>query len=265
MHSASLVCLSGAWYRREEERHRGCTVVSKNQLIVAAASLAASGAVSAQTTVIDFEGLPTDVALTDEFTGAGVVFAGGCFPDDQTFGGVLIVPSGDFWLHPGRLDCSATFVEPGSAAVAGTVEFVELSNAGLVSSAGYFAGASIEASNLAGDVIATVDVPQVGPSVGRPVSVVRIEVPGIHRIVIHNIEHDVFGGGALPFDLFTYGAVTVSCRADLDGDGTLTIFDFLAFQNLFDAGDPSADFDGDGSLTIFDFLAFQNAFDAGCP
>jgi hypothetical protein len=58
---------------------------------------------------------------------------------------------------------------------------------------------------------------------------------------------------------------TPACPADLDGDGELTIFDFLAFQNLFDAGDPIADFDGDGSLTIFDFLAFQNAFDAGCP
>ncbi|MFI4915810.1 MAG: GC-type dockerin domain-anchored protein [Phycisphaerales bacterium JB060] len=55
-----------------------------------------------------------------------------------------------------------------------------------------------------------------------------------------------------------------TCRADLDGDGSLTIFDFLAYQNLFDAGDPAADFDGDGSLTIFDFLAFQNEFDAGC-
>ena len=58
--------------------------------------------------------------------------------------------------------------------------------------------------------------------------------------------------------------VSGGCRADLDGDGRLTIFDFLAFQNLFDAGDPIADFDGDGSLTIFDFLAFQNEFDAGC-
>ncbi|MEO1009620.1 MAG: hypothetical protein AAFX79_13745, partial [Planctomycetota bacterium] len=27
----------------------------------------------------------------------------------------------------------------------------------------------------------------------------------------------------------------------------------------------NADFDGDGALTIFDFLAFQNAFDIGCP
>jgi hypothetical protein len=34
--------------------------------------------------------------------------------------------------------------------------------------------------------------------------------------------------------LFTAGGD--ECRADLDGDGSLTIFDFLAFQNEFDAG-----------------------------
>ncbi len=55
-----------------------------------------------------------------------------------------------------------------------------------------------------------------------------------------------------------------TCRADIDGDGSLTIFDFLAFQNAFDAGDLLADFDGDGVLTLFDFLQFQNEFDAGC-
>ncbi|MFI4892165.1 MAG: PQQ-binding-like beta-propeller repeat protein [Phycisphaerales bacterium JB060] len=54
------------------------------------------------------------------------------------------------------------------------------------------------------------------------------------------------------------------CYADFDGDGSLTIFDFLAFQNAFDAGDLAADCDGDGSLTLFDFLCFQNDFDAGC-
>ena len=54
------------------------------------------------------------------------------------------------------------------------------------------------------------------------------------------------------------------CYADFDGDGNLTIFDFLAFQNAFDAGADAADCDGDGSLTLFDFLCFQNAFDAGC-
>ena len=66
------------------------------------------------------------------------------------------------------------------------------------------------------------------------------------------------------------GAVTLFdlscllCRPDLDADGSLTVFDFLTFLNLFDDGDPQADFDGDGELTIFDFLAYQTAFDAGC-
>jgi len=66
-------------------------------------------------------------------------------------------------------------------------------------------------------------------------------------------------GAAHVFDLSC-----VLCPPDLDADGTLTLFDFLTFLNLFDAGDPIADFDGDGELTIFDFLAFQNQFDAGC-
>lgn len=54
------------------------------------------------------------------------------------------------------------------------------------------------------------------------------------------------------------------CVADFDRDGSLTIFDFLAFQNLFQDGNPAADLDGDGELTLLDYLAFQNAFDAGC-
>ncbi|OAB63259.1 hypothetical protein AY599_20790 [Leptolyngbya valderiana BDU 20041] len=81
-----------------------------------------------------------------------------------------------------------------------------------------------------------------------PTAYSAIGFPDVHLIIIANGET----GG-------------VGCRVDLDGDGALTIFDFLSFQNLFDAGDPAADFDGDGSLTIFDFLTFQNEFDAGCP
>ncbi|MFG0286341.1 MAG: GC-type dockerin domain-anchored protein [Phycisphaerales bacterium JB039] len=61
------------------------------------------------------------------------------------------------------------------------------------------------------------------------------------------------------------GLPTGACRPDLDGDGELTLFDFLAFQNLFAEGDLRADFDGDGVLTLFDFLAFQTAFGEGCP
>ncbi len=67
-----------------------------------------------------------------------------------------------------------------------------------------------------------------------------------------------------PTRLVRIGGEVVACLADLNSDGALTVFDFLAFQNLFDAGDRTADLDGDGALTVFDFLAFQNLFDAGC-
>ncbi|MEQ8317867.1 MAG: GC-type dockerin domain-anchored protein [Phycisphaerales bacterium] len=56
----------------------------------------------------------------------------------------------------------------------------------------------------------------------------------------------------------------LGCEVDFDEDGSLTIFDFLAFQNLFDDRHPRADMDGDGQFTLFDFLAFQTQFDAGC-
>jgi hypothetical protein len=55
------------------------------------------------------------------------------------------------------------------------------------------------------------------------------------------------------------------CIADFDGDGALTLFDFLEFSNSFHVGDPRADFDSDGRFTLFDFLLFSNEFDAGCP
>ncbi len=77
------------------------------------------------------------------------------------------------------------------------------------------------------------------------------------------------GAANLEFSTVTFRSIAFTggepgCYADFDGDGDLTIFDFLAFQNAFDAGDLAADCDEDGSLTLFDFLCFQNAFDAGC-
>lgn len=54
------------------------------------------------------------------------------------------------------------------------------------------------------------------------------------------------------------------CQADLDGDGTLTLFDFLTFQDAFATGRDTADLDCDGELTLFDFLAFQSLFAVGC-
>ncbi len=53
---------------------------------------------------------------------------------------------------------------------------------------------------------------------------------------------------------------------DLDGMDGLTIFDMLAYLNLFDAGDMTADLSAPfGSLDIFDVLVALNMFDEGCP
>ena len=41
-------------------------------------------------------------------------------------------------------------------------------------------------------------------------------------------------GGLLLSQALLFAAGSGDCRADLDGDGQLTIFDFLEFQNLFD-------------------------------
>ena len=60
------------------------------------------------------------------------------------------------------------------------------------------------------------------------------------------------------------GSARPVCRVDFDRDGTLTLFDFIAYQAAFDAGDLRADFDEDGELSVFDYLLFQSRFLAGC-
>ena len=71
-------------------------------------------------------------------------------------------------------------------------------------------------------------------------------------------------GGFTVGAAYAFDVACLICKPDFDGDGVLTIFDFLAFQTAFGTGDLRADFDGDGELTLFDFLAFQTAFAEGC-
>lgn len=82
---------------------------------------------------------------------------------------------------------------------------------------------------------------------------------------IKEVPLELGGGGRSGLNFILRGIVDTGCAADCDGDGELSFFDFLCFQNLFAAGDPEADCDGDGGLSFFDFLCFQDAFAAGCP
>jgi hypothetical protein len=62
-----------------------------------------------------------------------------------------------------------------------------------------------------------------------------------------------------------YGCLdTQACLPDLDGSGSLDLFDFLTFVNMFNAQDPKADIDGNGAVDLFDFLGFVNLFNQGC-
>lgn len=72
------------------------------------------------------------------------------------------------------------------------------------------------------------------------------------------------GGGVDRAWLITNFSLPTNCPPDIDLNEQLDTFDFMAFINRFNSGDPRADLDGDGVLTIGDFLAYQAAFDAGC-
>lgn len=65
-------------------------------------------------------------------------------------------------------------------------------------------------------------------------------------------------------DIDALAVVRSLCVADVDGNGEVDVFDFLAFQSLFATGDGRADFDENGLLDIFDYLTFTNLFVDGC-
>jgi hypothetical protein len=55
-----------------------------------------------------------------------------------------------------------------------------------------------------------------------------------------------------------------ACVADINGDGELSILDFVAFQLAWEAQEPKADCSEDGAFDVLDFVCFQQAFVAGC-
>jgi hypothetical protein len=95
------------------------------------------------------------------------------------------------------------------------------------------------------------------------------------------VEHDggisailirIDSGFGIEIDHVQYGGLPPQdpppdCYPDCDGDGVLSLFDFLCFVNAFNASSSYADCDTSGcapSLDLFDFLCYTNAFNAGC-
>lgn len=61
-----------------------------------------------------------------------------------------------------------------------------------------------------------------------------------------------------------YVPAAVACVPDYDKDGELTINDFVAYQQGWQAGEVEADVNYDGAYDVLDFVAFQVLFQAGC-
>jgi|GEM_PF-5683122 len=75
-----------------------------------------------------------------------------------------------------------------------------------------------------------------------------------------------FSGGDCEVAAIIYGRrPPPPCRADMDRDGEITIFDWLTFSTAWEAHEPLADVDGDGEYSLLDYLVYQAMFHYGCP
>jgi hypothetical protein len=73
------------------------------------------------------------------------------------------------------------------------------------------------------------------------------------------------GKGLPPIvDMGPYEYQFVGCLADCNGDGVLSVPDFICFHAFFAAGSFKADCDGNRFLEIGDFICFQTYFALGC-
>jgi hypothetical protein len=66
------------------------------------------------------------------------------------------------------------------------------------------------------------------------------------------------------FAIFRIEPIGQRCSVNLNGDGSLDVFDVFSFLDAFEALDPVADFTGDGLHDVFDVFAFLDAYSAGC-
>ena len=138
---------------------------------------------------------------------------------------------------------------------------VAVDGAGNAYMSGWTAGGALLAKySPLGDLLWT---RQLGiPGGGEPSRGVAVDSAGNAYSTGHTVS-SLGGPSAGDFDAFL--ARYSACPADCDGDGELTVADFLCFQSMFIGGGLGADCDADGALTFFDFLCYQNAFAAGCP
>ncbi|MDX2146726.1 MAG: NF038122 family metalloprotease [Planctomycetota bacterium] len=62
----------------------------------------------------------------------------------------------------------------------------------------------------------------------------------------------------------TQSTFQTRCRADINADGQVDVFDYLDFAAAYSIEDPAADVNADGQVDVFDYLDFAAAYSTGC-
>ena len=131
----------------------------------------------------------------------------------------------------------------------------------------------VEASDDAGETWTNVEtVGPTGPNVigGWVLASSRLTdvIDATDSVMVRFIASDNGAGSIVEAAIDEFQIISLvcddQCAVDFNGDGSLDILDFVAFQGAFVDGDPEADFNGDGNHDILDFIAFQVEFMAGC-
>ncbi|MFG0285165.1 MAG: GC-type dockerin domain-anchored protein [Phycisphaerales bacterium JB039] len=232
---------------------------------IALVSLLAAAAAAAQPTTIDFDDIPG----TEQVSWAGTRYA----HEGVVFGVIEPAVSAGLWSTgdpPEAADTLPRWVY-GALHLGGTspnggifIEFMVGDRTGATAAASFWVADVDDGRGEwraeAYDIYGVLLEQRTGTEVKTLVRFFRPQ-PDIHRIEFHPSAD----GEGIDTVIFDGIFLAIDCYGDFNQDGTLDIFDFLAFQNAFAMGDPAADCDHSGRLDLFDFLCFQSAFAAGCP
>ena len=153
--------------------------------------------------VVDFDGLVTDVALSNQFAGLGVLFTN--IEASARFTSNVVPVSGPnyaspFWTNtnPGLI----TFVDPSNSATAATSDNIAFTLNALTTSLapGWFSGATVDALDLLGNVIGSHTIQPQSVSGSTNTVFFTGQIHALRFTYIANPN----GLGALPFDNLTF-------------------------------------------------------------
>ena len=106
--------------------------------------------------------------------------------------------------------------------------------------------------------------PIVVPPTGGWQAWVTVEAPASLAEGEHRLRWVNLGDANEAYNVNWFEFIRSGCGADVNGDGELSVLDFVVFQAGWQDHDPAADCDGSGTFNVLDFVCFQQLFQAGC-